>query len=37
MIGCHGIKLMRSINKVQIVGDDLYVTNLRKIKKRFFK
>ena len=31
-------KFMISINKkIQIVGDDLYVTNLRKIKNRFFK
>ena len=28
-------KLMRSINKVQIVGDDLYVTNLERLKKGF--
>ena len=26
---------MRSINKVQIVGDDLYVTNLERLKKGF--
>ena len=25
-------KLMKSINKVQIVGDDLYVTNLERLK-----
>ncbi len=30
-------KIMRSTNKVQIVGDDLYVTNLERLKKRFFK
>ena len=28
-------KLMRVINKVQIVGDDLYVTNLERLKKGF--
>ena len=28
-------KLMRSIDKVQIVGDDLYVTNLERLKKGF--
>jgi len=28
-------KLMKSINKVQIVGDDLYVTNLERLKKGF--
>ena len=28
-------KLMRSVNKVQIVGDDLYVTNLERLKKGF--
>ena len=28
-------KLMRSTNKVQIVGDDLYVTNLERLKKGF--
>ncbi|MDA8537882.1 phosphopyruvate hydratase [Candidatus Pelagibacter bacterium] len=28
-------KLMRCINKVQIVGDDLYVTNLERLKKGF--
>ena len=28
-------KLMRSINNVQIVGDDLYVTNLERLKKGF--
>ena len=28
-------KLMRSIQKVQIVGDDLYVTNLERLKKGF--
>ena len=28
-------KLMRSINEVQIVGDDLYVTNLERLKKGF--
>ena len=28
-------KLMRSIKKVQIVGDDLYVTNLERLKKGF--
>ena len=28
-------KLMKSTNQVQIVGDDLYVTNLKKIKKGF--
>ena len=30
-------KLMKSVKKVQIVGDDLYVTNLERLKKRFFK
>ena len=30
-------KLMKSINKVQIVGDDLYVTNLERLKKGFLK
>ena len=25
-------KLMKAINKVQIVGDDLYVTNLERLK-----
>ena len=29
-------KIMRSVKKVQIVGDDLYVTNLERLKKRFF-
>ena len=28
-------KLMRAVNKVQIVGDDLYVTNLERLKKGF--
>ena len=28
-------KMMKSINKVQIVGDDLYVTNLERLKKGF--
>ena len=28
-------KLMKSIKKVQIVGDDLYVTNLQRLKKGF--
>ena len=28
-------KLMRSINNVQIVGDDLYATNLERLKKGF--
>ncbi len=28
-------KLMKSINNVQIVGDDLYVTNLERLKKGF--
>ena len=28
-------KLMKAINKVQIVGDDLYVTNLERLKKGF--
>ena len=28
-------KLMKSINKVQIVGDDLYTTNLERLKKGF--
>ena len=28
-------KLMRSTNQVQIVGDDLYVTNLERLKKGF--
>ena len=28
-------KLMKLINKVQIVGDDLYVTNLERLKKGF--
>ena len=28
-------KLMRSTKKVQIVGDDLYVTNLERLKKDF--
>ena len=28
-------KLMRSIKRVQIVGDDLYVTNLERLKKGF--
>ncbi len=28
-------KMMRSIKKVQIVGDDLYVTNLERLKKGF--
>jgi enolase len=28
-------KLMKSINQVQIVGDDLYVTNLERLKKGF--
>ena len=26
---------MRSVNNVQIVGDDLYVTNLERLKKGF--
>ena len=30
-------KLMKSVKKVQIVGDDLYVTNLERLKKGFFK
>ena len=28
-------KLMKSVKKVQIVGDDLYVTNLQRLKKGF--
>ena len=28
-------KLMKSLKKVQIVGDDLYVTNLERLKKGF--
>ena len=28
-------KLMKSLNRVQIVGDDLYVTNLERLKKGF--
>ena len=28
-------KMMRSVNNVQIVGDDLYVTNLERLKKGF--
>ena len=28
-------KLMKNISKVQIVGDDLYVTNLERLKKGF--
>jgi enolase len=28
-------KMMRAVNKVQIVGDDLYVTNLERLKKGF--
>ena len=28
-------KIMRTINRVQIVGDDLYVTNLERLKKGF--
>tara|TARA_B110000114_G_C15005276_1_gene362470 strand:- start:321 stop:1085 length:765 start_codon:yes stop_codon:yes gene_type:complete len=28
-------KIMRSINNVQIIGDDLYVTNLERLKKGF--
>ena len=28
-------KLMKAINKIQIVGDDLYVTNLERLKKGF--
>ena len=28
-------KIMRSIDKIQIVGDDLYVTNLERLKKGF--
>ncbi len=28
-------KLMRNLNKIQIVGDDLYVTNLERLKKGF--
>ena len=28
-------KIMKSVNKVQIVGDDLYVTNLERLKKGF--
>jgi enolase len=28
-------KLMKSIDKIQIVGDDLYVTNLERVKKGF--
>ena len=28
-------KLMKSLNQVQIVGDDLYVTNLERLKKGF--
>ena len=28
-------KLMRSLKKVQVVGDDLYVTNLERLKKGF--
>ena len=28
-------KLMKSVNKLQIVGDDLYVTNLERLKKGF--
>ena len=30
-------KLMKSLKKVQIVGDDLYVTNLERLKKGFLK
>ena len=29
-------KLMKSLQKIQIVGDDLYVTNLERLKKGFF-
>ena len=28
-------KIMKSVNKIQIVGDDLYVTNLERLKKGF--
>ena len=28
-------KFMKSINKIQVVGDDLYVTNLERLKKGF--
>ena len=35
MIGLSWNKLMKSIKKVQIVGDDLYVTNLERLKKGF--
>jgi enolase len=28
-------KIMRTVNKVQIVGDDLYVTNIERLKKGF--
>jgi enolase len=28
-------KLMKSVKNVQIVGDDLYVTNLERLKKGF--
>jgi enolase len=28
-------KMMKSVNKIQIVGDDLYVTNLERLKKGF--
>ena len=35
MIGLSWSKLMKSINKIQIVGDDLYVTNLERLKKGF--
>ena len=28
-------KIMKSVNNVQIVGDDLYVTNLKRLKKGF--
>ena len=35
MIGLAWNKLMKSVKDVQIVGDDLYVTNLERLKKGF--
>ena len=34
MIGCMD-KVVRRLSQIQIVGDDLYVTNLERLKKGF--
>ena len=34
-IGNHGLNCIKRKKKIQIVGDDLYVTNLQRLKKGF--